>query len=447
MTDESIENIYDMNIFEASDLDDLLHRLLKQIRNITNAQAGTIYLMKDDHLKFHIFQNDLKSYEEIYKIYKKIKDHKLLLNDNTYICVEAFNKSKIICVDDIYKTDDNNFLDTKKFDQLVEYKTHSMIAIPLINPSTKQKLGIIQILNKLDKNDSSKTIPFTKEDQQTVYNNSLFISISISQLIGDMEKLKNANKKLKQTIKEQTKKNLEQYKILQEQTKNISLGNLMHSIAHNWRQPLSTISTLASGMSLKLDFNKLSNDELKDGLSQIVNTTLELSNLISTFNEFYDVDDEKIFFNISQSIDKAYNIIKSSLKQSNIEVMFDMDERLSLSTYYKNFIQVILSIFILHEDIFTNKNEKNIIFIKIYQTQDKIIIDIKNNQKNINLEDFTKYTYFSSLNFKQNKPTLFMIKRIIHNSLDAKLEYTVEDFSIDNEIYKGINFKIIFEKV
>ncbi len=446
MTDESIENIYDMNIFEASDLDDLLHQLLKQIRYITNAQAGSIYLVKDNYLKFHIFQNDLKSYEDIYKTYLKIKDHKLLLNDNKYICVESFNKAKIISVDDIYDTNESNFLDTKEFDKLIDYKTHSIITIPLIHPLTKVKLGIMQIINKIDPK-TSKIIPFSQEDKQTAYNNSLFISISISQLINDMEKLKQANKKLQVTIKEQVRQNLEQYKTLHDQTKNISLGNLMNSIAHNWRQPLSTISMIASGMNLKLDFNKISTDEIKNGLTQIVQTTQELSNLISTFNEFYDTNEKKEYFNIATNIKKAYKIINNSLKQLNINVKFDLDEDLSISNYPKSFTQVILSFFILHEDIFKDNDKNNILLIQTQENENNIIINIKNNQTGIDINSFTEESFFSSANFNKNKPTLFMIKRIIQHTLKSKLEYNIEEFYIDDVKYKGINFSIILTKI
>lgn len=446
MTDESIENIYDMNIFEASDLDDLLHQLLKQIRSITNAQAGTIYLVEDNYLKFHIFQNDSKSYEDIYKIYLKIKDHKLFLNDHNYICVESFNKSKIISVDDIYETNESNFLDTKEFDKLIGYQTHSIITIPLIHPISKIKLGVMQIINKIDSN-SCNIIPFTKEDKQNAYNNSLFISISIAQLINDMKKLKDANEQLKNKIQEQIKQNLEQYKILQDQTKNISLGNLMNSIAHNWRQPLSTISMIASGMNLKMDFNQIKTDEIKSGLTQIVKTTQELSNLISTFNEFYDTDEKKEYFNINDNIFKAYNIIKSSLRQHNIKVKFDIDEKLTICNYPKSFTQVILSFFILHEEIFSTNSKKNILYIQTHETDEQIIINIKNNQSNLNISNFTEKSYFSSINFKHNKPTLFMIKRIIQHTLKSKLEYDIEEFYIQDNKYKGINFSIILNKI
>lgn len=445
MIDQDIENIYDMTLFEASDLEELLHQLLKQIKEITHAQAGSIYLVEGDYLKFHIFQNDAKSYEDIYKIYAKIKDHKILLNDNSYICAEAFNKAKIITVDDVYKSESFNFYDTKKFDEMIEYKTHSIITVPLVHPLTKEKLGVIQILNKIDPK-TLEIIPFSEEDKQTVYNNSLFISISIAQLLNDMNTLQEVNKQLQKKIANTIKQNHDKDAIIHDNTKNISLGNLMNSIAHNWRQPLSTISILASGMMLKLDYEMLSDKELKDNLNQILSVTQDLSSLITTFNEFYDNNEEKSYFNVPTHIDKAYGIINRSLIQHDVEVIFDTDTSLHVSNYPNSFTQVMLSFFILHEEIFSQNDQKKILLIEVLEKDNAVIVNLKNNQKELKPSYLTSDTFQSSLNFKQSKPTLFLIKRIINHTLKAKLEYEIADFTVNGEEFTGTCFSIILPK-
>ena len=64
--ENELEHIYDISLFNISDLDVLLHESLKHARELLSVQAGTIYLKEDNNLKFHVFQNDTMSYEDIY---------------------------------------------------------------------------------------------------------------------------------------------------------------------------------------------------------------------------------------------------------------------------------------------------------------------------------------------------------------------------------------------
>ena len=43
-----------------------------------------------------------------------------------------------------------------------------------------------------------------------------------------------------------------------------SMGEMLENIAHQWRQPLSTISVCASGMELKKRWNMLSDEDFID---------------------------------------------------------------------------------------------------------------------------------------------------------------------------------------
>lgn len=52
-------------------------------------------------------------------------------------------------------------------------------------------------------------------------------------------------------------KDVSSLKVLQEQAKLASLGEMIGNIAHQWRQPLSFISISASSLKVKSEFNIL----------------------------------------------------------------------------------------------------------------------------------------------------------------------------------------------
>ena len=53
-------------------------------------------------------------------------------------------------IDDIYDTKEYEYSGTKEFDEKLNYKTHSIITIPLIHPIRDEVLGVVQLLNKKD---------------------------------------------------------------------------------------------------------------------------------------------------------------------------------------------------------------------------------------------------------------------------------------------------------
>ena len=63
-------------------------------------------------------------------------------------------------------------------------------------------------------------------------------------------------------------KDVSSLKILQEQAKLASLGEMIGNIAHQWRQPLSFISISASSLKLKSELDILSKLKLKIYLKQ-----------------------------------------------------------------------------------------------------------------------------------------------------------------------------------
>ena len=89
------------------------------------------------------------------------------------------------------------------------------------------------------------------------------------------EKLKDFNKTLEEKVDEKTKelqqfneslekivekeiaKNKEKEKLLFEQSKMASMGEMIENIAHQWRQPLSMISTSASGLKIQKEYSML----------------------------------------------------------------------------------------------------------------------------------------------------------------------------------------------
>ena len=58
-----------------------------------------------------------------------------------------------------------------------------------------------------------------------------------------------------------------------------SMGEMMENIAHQWRQPLSSISTATSGIQIEKEIGVLEDDVLDERLNGIMHNTEFLSQL------------------------------------------------------------------------------------------------------------------------------------------------------------------------
>lgn len=146
------------DINHISDIDSLLDRILTESRYFTNAEAGSIYLVKSNKLSFEYIQNeslkknDCSSNRHIYN--KREMD----INSQSLAGYVALTK-KTLAIDDAYKIGkDAPYSFNHSYDHESSFKTRSILTVPLIT-SRNKIIGILQVINAKDQN--GKVIPFT----------------------------------------------------------------------------------------------------------------------------------------------------------------------------------------------------------------------------------------------------------------------------------------------
>ena len=447
MQDESnLEHIYDISLFNISDLDVLLHESLKHARELLSAEAGTIYIKSDAFLKFHVFQNDSMSYENIYKNHYFLKDLKLPIEKiNKYLSVDAFLSKKIIMIDDIYLSSEYAFIGTKEFDKKFNYKTVSVLSVPLVHPTNNECVGVIQLINKIIDN---KILPFDLKDKEIISMLSSFMALSISKAKEDVEKIKTVNDKLvkanetlEKRIQEEVSSNQQKSAIIFHQSKIASMGEMVSNIAHQWRQPLSVISTIASGLSLELELDKLSKEQAIGQLRKIVVTTQNLSNTIDDFKGFYNLESIKENFTLKSVVDKSLELAEIVLSHNKINVVSNIDESLTLFGLKNEFTQAFLNILTtvkdsLLKDILSSDNKY--IFINVFKKDDKKYIKILDNSTHcVSFEEsHKKYTNIFNMG-------LYMTRLIIQKHFNGDIRYQNITYFYNNQTIKGGEYTIV----
>ena len=105
--------------------------------------------------------------------------------------------------------------------------------------------------------------------------------------------------------------NKEKDRLLYQQSKISAISDTLKNIAHHWRQPLSVISTIASGMKIEKELNILDDNRFNDLCDNIVKNTTKLSNTIDNFSNFFGKDDNNDNFELNETIYGTINFLSS----------------------------------------------------------------------------------------------------------------------------------------
>ncbi|MCK5220543.1 MAG: HD domain-containing protein [Candidatus Aminicenantes bacterium] len=149
------------DISHIKDIDTLLEQVLFEARKIVNAEAGSVFLLKDDFLSFEYVQNDVL-YGSMDNSNEYMYTKSKIPVDNKSIAGYAALTKRSLIIRDVYNIDQNKpYSFNRRFDKLSNYITKSVLTVPLIN-SREKVIGVFQIINSTDKN--GDVIPFTEEN-------------------------------------------------------------------------------------------------------------------------------------------------------------------------------------------------------------------------------------------------------------------------------------------
>ena len=260
--------------------------------------------------------------------------------------------------------------------------------------------------------------------------------------------LYNLNQNLEIKIEDEIKKN----KMIQEKLfkadKLASMGEMISNIAHQWRQPLSVISTLATGIKLQKEINSLKDEELIENMDLINKNAQYLSKTIDDFKNFIKGSKNTQYYNLTETIENFNSIITSSIKNKNIKLIFDLDNDIMIEGNPNQLIQCLINIFNNSKDALEEiEQNEYLIFINTQKNKDKILLKIKDNAGGIPEDIFSKIydPYFTTKHQSQGTGLgLHMTYRLITESMYGKIDASNVEFIYKNKNYKGVEFTLSF---
>ena len=290
-------------------------------------------------------------------------------------------------------------------------------------------------LNKEYKEYFVKTIVFT----MILILALMIVSMYFTKIL--QEKFQKYQYEITEHINEKTK----QQNLIAQQSKMAAMGEMIGNIAHQWRQPLSSISTSATGMKLQKEMNILEDKFLIQGLDQINKSVQYLSETIDDFRNFFKPNKNKSEFNIQDTIDKVINLLNSQFISNGIKIIKSGND-IKINTFENELIQVIINLLNNSRDELIKKDSKDekLIFIGVFEDKNNLVLEIKDNAGGISEDiiDRVFEPYFTTKYQSQGTGIgLYMSNQIIAG-MEGFISVLNEEFEFEGKTYNGAVFKI-----
>ncbi|WP_419771268.1 MAG: ATP-binding protein [Candidatus Marinarcus sp.] len=228
---------------------------------------------------------------------------------------------------------------------------------------------------------------------------------------------------------------------LANQSKLVAMGEMIGNIAHQWRQPLSAISTAASGLQIKYEFESLNQEDFFELTNGIIHNTQYLSETIDDFRTFFKRDKQKDVFNIAKNIHDTYRIIQALYKSNDIQVIFELDNSLNFHGFKGELSQVFINILNNAKDILIERNiQEKVVLIQLFKKARTIVIEFHDNAGGVEEENNTKIfdPYFTTKHQSQGTGIgLYMSNEIITKHFNGKIYNENRVFTVDDTNHFG----------
>ena len=257
--------------------------------------------------------------------------------------------------------------------------------------------------------------------------------------------LQDLNDSLENKIANEVTQNRQKDKILSEQSRFAALGEMIGNIAHQWRQPLSAISTATGNAKIENMLGITTKDSLDDTFNRIDEYTQYLSDTIDDFRNYFKKDKKKKAYFIDEILQTALNISKGSLNDIRI-IQNQVNFKIKLIGYPSELMQVFINIFNNAKDVLDEKNlAKKYLLIAMSKTSTHVIIKIYDNAGGISKDYLSSIfdPYFTTKHKAQGTGIgLYMSKEMIEKHMSGSLTASNRSFDVDGTEYIGACFTV-----
>ncbi|ADG94359.1 multi-sensor signal transduction histidine kinase [Arcobacter nitrofigilis DSM 7299] len=283
------------------------------------------------------------------------------------------------------------------------------------------------------------SLKYINERRSFVTELSLFIGILLTIIVSyRINKFYNLKYESIQELKNKDE-------ILYIQSRYATIGETLSNIEHQWRSPLSKVSSNIISLQSEIEFKGMpSQEKLQSSLNNMQNTLVYMSNLVDEFKNFHIQDKIKTNFLFDDTLDIALKLLEHDFTKLELRVKRDNKKnQVRIYGYQNEFSQVLINILSNCRDAFIERRvNKPLVEIFTYEKDNKKFITIRDNAGGID-EKHIENIFEQFFTTKQSSGIgLHLCKMIITEHMNGKISVKNGTFYINKEKCTGAIFTI-----
>ncbi|PHR55249.1 MAG: response regulator receiver protein [Arcobacter sp.] len=207
-----------------------------------------------------------------------------------------------------------------------------------------------------------------------------------------------------------------------------AMEEIIGMLAHQWRQPLSIVHAIISTIQTQKELGVLNDEELNASLEGIVKHTNDLSDMITTFREFFKSNSKPKLANPNEAILESLSLLKEGLENEKISLDLQLGDLEPIFYVQNLLIQVLTNVIINAKEAHAlHKVNEPKITISSFNQGNKINILIEDNSGGVAKEliNYIFEPYFSTKLEKNGKGLgLYLAKTILTQQLNGNISVT-----------------------
>ncbi|MCU7835053.1 MAG: PAS domain S-box protein [gamma proteobacterium symbiont of Taylorina sp.] len=353
--------------------------------------------------------------EELEQLNEQLKQREKFSNT-----VIESNKNAIIAINEkqlvtIFNKSAEEMFGYSKHEMLKKKSLHNIIPMHFIKQhkkssshfmTTKESVGVVGSRVELEgKHKDGRIFPIRISFGVEFEGDKIIVIANIEDITKD---------------KKQQKEIRERDRLLQQQTKLAAMGEMIGSIAHQWRQPLNSLNVNIENLEFDYEDGLIDKEFLDKFIVHQTDTLQYMSKTIDNFRNFFRIDKQKANFSVKKAIENSINIQMSELNKHGISLSVH-GEDIIINSFENEFQQAVMNLISNAKDAIIQSKQKDGA-IDISLTDGKIII--RDNGGGIpaaSIERIFEPYYTTKEQGKGTGMGLYMSKMIIENNMGGKI--------------------------
>jgi len=159
-----------------------------------------------------------------------------------------------------------------------------------------------------------------------------------------------------------------------------AVGEMVANIAHQWRQPLSSLNLMLSNLDDAYETDTLEEDYFKKQIVKSQDIIQKMSKIIDEFRYFFKPKEHREEFDLLDSVKQVADMLDDRLRIQSVKLSISSDESVAPIYGYPNQLsQVFLNLFGNALDAFEKQADDKWIQVKVREEDRDVVITVEDN--------------------------------------------------------------------